>query len=363
MNFFNSKNNHTEQQNGSAQPYVNGLSGDAEGSRKQATRSASAFEAVSLALYHDLFAAGEQRAVESGAFKIVPEDEASLIEHARASAQDAKRDLFDPAADLADRLRADEFEKLLADRKEMEIIEKHSVAALYAAEEELADKQVGQPPTSPPKALQIAAMAVIALSVAVTLHDQVFQFSDDVTAWGCSFLAGLLTGWFVSALLLYNSGTEHSAAMVRRFGLIAGVAIGLGLFALRIAQTHTSSSIVFAAGMTLLELGAVIGLDSVAQRYRDALREFRTGALVLSKAEATRDAVQKKLMDCQQKLHHLEAGIQEHISYVNERRLRHKHVAELEALAIQGARDGYAAGVAKNLGMTRTGKGKKGGAK
>lgn len=360
MNLFRTKDSQIVQHNGHQPPREKGLSGDAAPPLpSRMLQSSAPFEAVSLAHYHSWFTAGEQRALESGTLKALPKEEASLIEHARASAQDAKRELFDPAADLADRLRTDEFEKLLRDRDEEETTAKHTMNAFHAAEAEVAENKAGPPPDAPSKAVQIPAIAVIAISMAVTFHDQVMPFEDEVLAWVCASLLGLLCGGFITKLILYSAGTENPTPFMRWFGLVAGVAIGLGLFALRVAQNHSTGSFIFAAGMTALEIGAVMGLDSIAHRFRDSLQAFRAQELALLKAEAARDVIQKKLTGCQQKLQQLETDIQAHIQYVNERRLRHQHVAELEALAIQGVRDGYAAGVAKNLGGCR--KGKKGG--
>ena len=213
------------------------------------------FEPVDLGLYNGLYEFGQQRALESGALTITAENERPLIQHAQAMALESRRESFD-ASDAADQLRAEEFSKRLADRAETEIAEKHTAAALQAANEEVAEKKVGNPPSPPPRAFLITAMIFIALTLAVTLHDQVFIFGDEITAWVCSAFIGLLCGWFVTSLVMYSNGTEATASTLRRVGLIGGIAIGIGLFALRVAESRSVGSTIFALGMTILEIGA-----------------------------------------------------------------------------------------------------------
>lgn len=360
MNFFKHNGNVVTLENGHSPTSQNHLPSDsALDAGAEPARPLSRFEPVDLGFYNGLYEFGKQRAIESGALEKKPEDEESLVRHAQAMAQEAKRELSD-SSDVADRLREKEFEKQLADRQETEVVEKHASAALQTAEEEVAEKKPGPPPNPPPRAFRIAAMIFIALTLAVTLHDQVFVFGDEVTAWFCSALVGVLCGWFVTALILYSSGTEASAALIRRAGLIAGIGVGIGLFALRVAAAQSFGSILFALGMTILEIGAVIGLHSVAEQYRAALQGFQERELAATKAEAARDVIKLSLAECREKLAQLETKIQQHIQYLSERCLRHQHVAELEALAVSGVRDGYAAGIALNVGKTRRANTKKG---
>jgi len=353
MNIFKYNGNGIALQNDPSPARRNHLIDDsAPDAGAEPARPLGRFEPVDLGFYKGLFEFGEERAIQSGATEIKPEDEEPLIRHAQAMALVKKLELSE-SSDDADRLREEESAKHLADRQEAETVEKHTAAELQTAEEVVAEKKPGLPPCSPPRALRIAATVFIALTLAVTLHDQVFAFGDDVTAWLCSALVGGLCGWFVTHLILYNSGTEASTATIRRAALIAGIGIGIGLFALRVAAAQSFGSIIFALGMTILEIGAVIGLHSVAEQYRAALKEFRERELVAMKAEAARDVIKHRLVECREQLAQLETKIQQHLQYLNERRFCQQHVAELEALAVSGVRDGYAAGVAFNVGKLR----------
>ena len=59
------------------------------------------------------------------------------------------------------------------------------------------------------------------------------------------------------------------------------------------------------------------------------------------------------LEGCRQQLEKVEKAIEEHIGFVGERDLRHSHQERIEAVAVQGAIEGYNAGVKANLGRLR----------
>ena len=199
MNFHSTKGTHL-QQNGNHEAIPNTVNSEnAQDSLKRRTPKISGNEAVDLPHYKDLEVDGLDRARVSGATSITPEEVETLSVPVRAMARATRCDLFDPVNNLADQLRQEEFEKLLEDRTEIELAIDNIADLLLKAEETLAEHKIGAPPLAPSLGFRLAAMAFIALTLAVTLHDCVFIWGDEITAWLCSFILGFVCGWFFHA--------------------------------------------------------------------------------------------------------------------------------------------------------------------
>lgn len=317
-------------------------------------------ESVSIRMFPELFRDGKQRAIASGALTSTPAELEPLVEHAKSMARQARREPFDPETDPADQLRLAEFERTLAGRLEVELATRNLAISLQEAEEWRSNHclQCSRPSL---RWYVLGGALAIALTIAVALHDLVFMFPDEVTAWVCSFLIGIICGGVVTAFLVTNDNESPAGSKPSHKGLIAGIIFGVALFALRMAATQTVGGLIFAGGMTLLEIAIVIGLHHVAKHHWSHWQKFRDEEKELKKAQSHCEVLQANLTDHQQQLQQHEVKIQDHIRYVSERQMRHQHADKLEELAIAAVRDGYAAGVAENVGRRRNVKIKKGG--
>jgi hypothetical protein len=296
-----------------------------------------------------LFHLGRNRAVQSGTTEPNQKDIQSLKDHSRAMAKDTYRDRFDPSANRADAMHQAEYERTIDQRKEAEKGEQHAAANLRDAETDLARfPKAGNKPAAPP--MLIAAFIVaITLTIAPTLHDSLFQtLGDDLLAW---FFSGVSAA-FVAAMLTLAilSGRRTAWTWV---GVGAGVILGLGLGAIRIAAADGASEIVFALGLTVVEIASVLLLEWLAIGLRDHEAAWEVTHAAESKAIACRDAAQADLTRWQTRVKELGQAIASKIASVEDRHNRNIHISELEDVAMKAVLDGYNAGIAENVGRIR----------
>ena len=305
---------------------------------------------ITLMMQKDLFNHGYERAMASGALTAHTADEQAIEEHARAMAREAHREAFDPSKHAHDEMLEGEHKKNLNDRGDVEQAAKFAEADVAEREEEVARAYPGSRPPKPPRALVVAAVVGTMITVAPTLHDTVFLMDDDSVSWALSLACGLFLGLLIALMILGDSDSGGHRTITNWMGLGAGVLVSLALGALRIGAAKTVGDIVFAAGMTVLELGIVLALEGVASRRRAVMGEWLVRNAAAEKATAALDAAKTKLARWKEKLSALNEKIHGHIAYVEERTIRNLHIDELEATALKAARDGYLAGIADNRG-------------
>jgi hypothetical protein len=304
-----------------------------------------------LRLQFDLFNFGRSRAIQSGAQEPVEPDVQSLEEHARAMARENYRESFDPSRYTHDRLRDDEYRKLLKDRDHAESAVKFAAALVRELREALAKQQSGLPQPKVSLFLMFAVAVVIAVTVAPTLHDSIFStIEDDLGAW----FASMLTGGFLGALIAWGilgsfSVTGHRTA-VHWVGLAAGLTITLGLGIFRMSAAQGAGEVGLAVALTLVETGVVVLAEWVAAGLRKKHQEYEAKQTTINEASAQLEAAQADHKRCLDNLQEIKDGIAAHISYVEDRELRHLSIQELESVAVKAILDGYNAGIAANRG-------------
>jgi hypothetical protein len=289
------------------------------------------------------------RAVLSGASEPVPEDLKALQDHARAVARDTFREKFDPVNNPHDHAHQVEYERLLKQRDEIELGIAHAQANVHQAERALASiaKAGPQPEANP----WLVAAFVVALltSLSPTLHDVLFYtIPDPLLSWfwssGCaSFLATMLT-------LAILSGRRTAW---RWAGGIAGVVLGIGLLALRLSSAQGPAEVLFAFGLTIVEISAVGLLEWLASGLRTSDEEWVERKFEEDKAIAARDAEIADLERRKTSSREVNEDIRQKIAYFEDRAFRNLHLPELEAVAVDTVRDGYSAGIAENVGRLR----------
>jgi hypothetical protein len=292
---------------------------------------------------------GRKRAIQSGTTTPLPEDIRALEDHARAIARDTYRDRYDPSQNVHDAMHEAEYKKLLLQRDEAEKGEQHSIAKLRDAEDNLAKTpKAGPKPTINPKEV-VAFIVAITITVAPTLHDSVFQtLGDDLLIW----FAASFSGACIAAMLTWSIlGGRRSPW--RWIGVAAGVILGLGLGAIRLASAQGLGEIAFAIGLTIMEIAIILLLESEACGLRTAEVAWVTINDGEVKAIVLLDTAHADLKRWQCRLKELNDAIAEKIAFVEDRHNRNIHITELEVLAVKAVLDGYNAGTSENIGRVR----------
>lgn len=302
-----------------------------------------------LEMQTGLFHLGSNQALQSGTTEPNADDIRALEDHARAMAKDTYRDRYDPTQNAHDAMHQAEYEKDLKQRDEAEKGAQHATANLRDAESKLAlSPKAGPKPAAHP--LLVAAFIVaISLTVAPTLHDSVFHtLGDEMLTWFIALLSAAFVGGMVTLAILMGRRSNWGW-----LGGGAGVILGIGLGAVRLSDANGAAEAMFALGLTVVEIAAVLLLEWLAS----GLRTSEAAWLVLhaTEAEATArcDAAQAALTRWQTRIKELTREIMNRIAFVENRHNRNVHIAELEAVAIKAVLDGYNAGIAQNVGRIR----------
>jgi hypothetical protein len=302
-----------------------------------------------LEMQTGLFQLGRKRALSSGITESLPEDAKALTHHAWAMARDTYRDLYDPTRNTHDSMHQAEYEKVVMHRDEAERAEEHASANLRDAEIKVAATPKAGPRPSAHTGLVAAFIVAITVTIAPTLHDSVFHsLSDEMLIWCFS----LLSAAFVAAMLTLAILTGRSTKWTW-VGMLAGVVLGSGLGAVRLSYAENASEVAFGAGLTAVEVAAVILLEWLARGLRSAEVLWSSRNDGEQQALATRDAADTELLRRQARVKDANESIMREVAFVEDRHNRHIHIAELEEVAIKATLDGYNSGIAENIGRLR----------
>ena len=136
-------------------------------------------------------------------------------------------------------------------------------------------------------------------------------------------------------------------------GVAAGVILGVGLCAVRLSAANGAAERMFAVGLTIVEIAAVLLLEWLASGLRAREGEWLVRHDAEAVAVAERDAAQADLTRWQDRVKHLNESIAAKIALVEIRHNSNIQLPELEAVAIKAVKDGYNAGIAENIGRIR----------
>jgi hypothetical protein len=293
-----------------------------------------------------LFEHGLTRARMSGATKPVADDQKALEEHACTMARKTYCDGFDPRKHPHDKVREDEYQHHLEERTEAQKGTSHARANLRDADNNLAKTPKAGEAPAPNPWLVAAAIITINISIAPTLHDRFFYtLGDDLLAW----LVSLIGAGFVAALLTLAIITGRKT-IVHWIGLAAGIGVGIALAVIRLSTAENTGECMFALGLTIFEVAAVLLLEFAASGLRDAEDKWTPARKSEDEAIKLRDAAQGDLNRWTSRLEEINKAIRDHIGYVEDRATRNLQVSELEAVAMKAVLDGYNAGITENLG-------------
>ena len=157
-----------------------------------------------------------------------------------------------------------EYERSLAQRDDAEKGEQQATANLRDAKELLARSPKAGPKATLHNWLLAAFIIVFAITVAPTLHDFVFHtLSDDLLAWFLSSICGAFVGGMLTLGILRGRHTKMTW-----IGVGAGVTLGLGLLSVRLSSAEGSGEVMFAVGLTIVEIAVVLLLEFLARDLR-----------------------------------------------------------------------------------------------
>jgi len=302
-----------------------------------------------LEMQTGLYSHGRKRALHSGTVEPRPEDVAALTEHARAMARQTYRDKFDPSQNVHDAMYEAEYKRDVAHRAEAEQAEGCAAANLRDAEIKLAETPKAGPKPHIHPLLTVAFIVAITLTVAPTLHDNIFiTIGDDLLSWFAAALSSAFVGAMVTLAILKGQRTK-----LAWIGVAAGVILGIGLGAVRLSAANGASDGLIAVGLTIVEIAAVLLLEWLGNGLQAREGEWLDKNSVETVAIAARDAAQADLMRWQVRVKGLNESIAAKIALVEDRHNRNIQLPELEAVAIKAVMDGYNAGITENIGRIR----------
>ncbi len=299
-----------------------------------------------LAMQTGLFNHAYSRALASGTTVAKPEDIEALENHAIGMARETYREKFDPAQHAHDAMHQAEYERALAQREDAEKGEQQARANVRDAEDACA--QTPKAGSKPELKLFVLSSFVVALaiSIAPTLHDSLFHtLSDDLLAW---FFAAVSAS-FVGVMLTW-AVTSGRSGTLSWIGFGAGVALGVGLFAVRLSSVQDAGEALFATGLTVVEIAAVLLLEYLARDLRTREAAWSLKSAEETQAIARRDACHQDLARWQARVQEKHRAVNEKIALVEDRFNRNIHIEELEQVAVKAVRDGYNRGISENIG-------------
>jgi hypothetical protein len=281
---------------------------------------------------------------------------AALEDFARTAARESERDAFDPQTNPHDAAHEKQFQNHLTVQMEATEAEVNASVAVRESQKGLGLAKAGDPPSPPDLTIWwivggLCALG-IACSIVLTLQAYFFAFSDDVTSWVVSAFIGMLLGVAVMLLILSNDGGGH---MSKRnwIGLVAATLIAVAFAGVRFKDADSSSAQIFALSLALLEIGFVVGLESLALNRREKLRKHEEGLTEhakIVKDEATAQAIHEaNLAEHERRRQRkLDADqvVRGDIAYREERRERHLHPGKIEAAMVAAVRGGYISAIA-----------------
>jgi hypothetical protein len=294
---------------------------------------------------------GHQQAVLSGTDKQLSEHIKALSDYAEAYAQSKCGEPYDPAKFPEDKIRDDAYQRTLTDLENAKLAAGYAAAEVLVCEKELA---LAGPELDKPGVLSLTSaisIAALLVSIAPTIHDRFFfNIRDYVTAWTYSGLAGISIAAFIVWTLLEGASMATRRTVTNWLGLIGGIGIGVSLGLIRASNAATFGQYIFTAGLTALEIFAVMILDSFAARHRTALLEWRENHATISKNRELLNSAQRKASGWREKVVQFEQKIHLHRNYVEQKNTAHSKAGELRAVAVKIILNAYAEAVAENRG-------------
>lgn len=302
------------------------------------------------------YARGKELALAGRRTEIDRVDLEELSDFARIDAQLAWRPHFDPSNNPHDQTLVARETEVNRELDQVVKAERLLLADLSEARLKAEPARAGIRRPQVPVALLVAFIAVFAATTAPTLHDSIFYtLTDEVLNWFCSLLiasfagVSVVMGIFAAARLVPDQAPGRGA-------VVAGVVVSVGLAVLRAASARTPDEFALTVGLMAVEIGVILCADYVAARHQRAQALADAQEAEADKAGRTADTLRAELARVQQRKHELTAARDALDAEVTERSHPAIDVADLEALSVKAACNGYWNAIAENVGrMARTG--------
>lgn len=297
------------------------------------------------------FEHGGNAALSSGDLEVNEQTVASLTDYCRAMAREMKRGHFDPANNSHDKLRQEEFDALLDERK----VAKHALSLADGKTRDAkhaASVTVLMPQGRVPRwAVAGAAAGLLALGFVPTIHDLFFDSADQLTGWYWASIAAVVLGGSMAGLLLWlDSNSEDDDRLLSRKGLWAGVGIAFAFCAARWRDAEDIGAVFFSIALFIYEAAVVLLVETVlaSMRKTKRMRDVQVAESRKLESEASAHVENSELL--KKKIAELDDKIEAFINYVEQRNAAETQMEQIEQALISAALDGYNAGIAANRG-------------
>jgi len=314
-------------------------------------RQAAQKDSIIFHFQSDLYKLGFEAAIKSGALDPDPDTLSALEGDARASARNAAREPYNPEENPHDKVRNGEFQKRFSDRKQHEQRVEYNRKEVGQREKD-ASPYVKEKEKPEPSLLQmISATSLFSLSLAPTFHDRFFLvIDDDPLRWFLSLASGVCAGAFVTLSMLKSLDVSGKRTWAHWGGLLAGVVLAVGFALVRLVGVEDNSEKLFAYALAAIEVGVVIYLECYATGLRSRIHEWAAYEATRHDKLTLLEFARQNLRDAEAALDLLNAKIDDHQAYLEDRIVRQVSVAELEETAVRAVRNGYMDGISRNRG-------------
>jgi len=289
------------------------------------------------------YARGRQSAENGGALfprandvKVLREREehCARLEHARGT--------YSPDSNPDDAVREQNYQEKRAERAEL--IEQQRYAIAHLRQKKLAAASSAPVPAEPavPYAFVAVAVSVFALTLVPTLHDFLFLTLPVRAAWalsiGCAGAIGLFVTWAVVGLVHDSSGEDS------HFGVAGALVLTLGLTLLRLSSADGRGEYIFTAGLTMLEAGVLVYLESVAGTMRRQYARYEAAVHRASTDQKEIEILDHEVGRINELLAEVDSENRAHADYLT---LRHTPADAASRAAGSAAESGYLEAVAR----------------
>ena len=302
-----------------------------------------------------LFELGRQWALREMILTARQEDIDALTGQARAYALGTSAQDYDPRSNEADRERANLFDGARAESRRLTEAIRNAAARSHEFDKEAAAKAalLGEPPAAP-LLVMITAAAVVAMTMAPSAHDLVLTTLRDDLNWALSVSLGLVIG----SMLVWGLIAEGSAAVVAtRAALWGGIVLAGGFAVLRLSAAEDFGEVVFAIGLSVIEIGTLVFADAVGARYRAQLRRWQERKEEAADAAACAESARGLSAQLVDERVAVDRDVQAHLTYVDERRELSGDFESRGTAYVQAICAGYFRGIAENVGRAQGGYG------
>jgi hypothetical protein len=298
-----------------------------------------------------LFQEGREWAIRAMVLVARPEDTEALSGIAKAHARATQTDDYDPATIAADRHRADIFERDRAESRRLSEAMRNAATTAHEAGKDAAAKQalVGDPPATP-LVMMITTAAVVAMTIAPSIHDFIFATLRDDLNWAISLSLGLVIG----GMLVWGLIAEGSNVLISpRAALYGGIVIGIGFAVLRLSAAEDLGEVVYALGLSAIEIGTLVFADAIGVRHRAELAGWQERKAGAGDAAARAESGRNMYEQLRGQKEAVDQAVQDHLRYADERRELSRDLPGRETAYTQAILAGYGRGIAENVGRAQ----------